>query len=41
MMNVTFAFGEEGVEFDRRGDPPGRLVMRMYIILLFFCIYFL
>ncbi|XP_024944343.1 metabotropic glutamate receptor 1 isoform X2 [Cephus cinctus] len=24
LMNITFNFGQEEVEFDRRGDPPGR-----------------
>ncbi|XP_012276016.1 metabotropic glutamate receptor 1 isoform X2 [Orussus abietinus] len=24
LMNISFTFGEEEVEFDRRGDPPGR-----------------
>ncbi|XP_048507154.1 metabotropic glutamate receptor 1-like [Athalia rosae] len=24
LMNITFSFGGEDVEFDRRGDPPGR-----------------
>ncbi|XP_031783306.1 metabotropic glutamate receptor 1 isoform X1 [Nasonia vitripennis] len=30
LMNVTFAFGEEFVEFDRRGDPPGRYEILNY-----------
>ncbi|KAJ8676065.1 hypothetical protein QAD02_011851 [Eretmocerus hayati] len=30
LMNVTFNFGEEYVEFDRQGDPPGRYEILNY-----------
>ncbi|XP_046415197.1 metabotropic glutamate receptor 1-like [Neodiprion fabricii] len=30
LMNVTFSFGGEDVEFDRRGDPPGRYEILNY-----------
>ncbi|XP_023317517.1 metabotropic glutamate receptor 1-like [Trichogramma pretiosum] len=30
LMNVSFNFGEDVVEFDRRGDPPGRYEILNY-----------
>ncbi|XP_015119190.1 metabotropic glutamate receptor 1 isoform X2 [Diachasma alloeum] len=33
LMNISFTFGEEEVEFDRRGDPPGRYEILNYQLL--------
>ncbi|XP_068081159.1 metabotropic glutamate receptor 1-like [Anabrus simplex] len=33
LLNVTFPYGDEDVEFDRRGDPPGRYNIMNYQIL--------